>query len=382
MSTSFITKLAEVAQFGTMEEMASIYQGGALLQGFDTQRFQQQMIESDYEGATEQLLRSIYGTLNNIDDHYLRAEYMQQIGSAFGLSRDELKVIATSGVNLDEYSKQMQEKLFGVNTSMKDELTDLRVNLVDRVQNAIQNSWASEQLGSALQELGLYGLEGYMVKVLNWLRVIGTQSLAKNVAGVLGKSGGTASILSEGMLGKGQIPVIGDGADSTIKVNTGRSAVLAGVGRVALGAGGLAVGIGANQWGSSMIRDPERNANWGGAINTIGGSIGGAMLGGAVTGGPVGALLGGLAGLGYGIYNTSQANKERESALQELEDQERAARRANAASTFVDYGDPVVNAINAQTQALVKIISGNHEENKTFILLGETYKKTTTLSEV
>jgi hypothetical protein len=326
------------------------------------------MIESDYEGATEQLLRSIYGTLNNIDDHYLRAEYMQQIGSAFGLSRDELKVIATSGVNLDEYSAQMQEKLFGVNTSMKDELTDLRVNLVDRVQNAIQNSWASEQLGSALQELGLYGLEGYMVKVLNWLRVIGTQALTKNITGALGKSGGTALGVA--------------GAGNASQVGSSNTALLAGAGRVALGAGGLAVGIGTNQWGSSMISNPERSADWGGAINTIGGSIGGAMLGGAITGGPVGALVGGLAGLGYGIYNTVQANKERESALQELEDQERASRRANAASTFVNYGDPVVNAINAQTQALVEIISGNHEENKTFILLGETYKKTTTLSEV
>jgi hypothetical protein len=36
-STTFLSSLAKTTQFGTMEEMSQIYQGGALLQGFDTE---------------------------------------------------------------------------------------------------------------------------------------------------------------------------------------------------------------------------------------------------------------------------------------------------------------------------------------------------------
>lgn len=389
MSSTFITKLAETAQFGTMEEMATIYQGGALLQGFDTQRFQQQMIDTDYEGATKQLLESIHGTLNNIDDHYLRAEYMSQIGSSFGLSRDELKVIATSGDKLGEYSAEMQEKLFGVNTSMKDELTDLRVNLVDRVTSAVQNWWGSEKLGSVMQEMGLYGLEGYMGSILRWVRIIGSKSLMgdSGVGGMLGKMPALTKQVGQvptGMLASGTIPGSTMTGLNTAGTPYAPTTVLTGAGKVVTGLGGLSIaGIG-NYAGSQIQQNTNMStpaANIvGGGVNLATGIGGGAMAGSIF--GPVGAAIGAGIGAIVGGINTWKSADKRKDALQEIEDEERRARAANAASTFVDYGDPVVNAINAQTKALVQIISGNHEENKTFVLLGDTYRKTTTIPEV
>ena len=56
--------------------MSGIFQGGALLQGFDTSAFQGQMLSGNADQAISSLFESIYGTMSGLgDDHYLRNEY-------------------------------------------------------------------------------------------------------------------------------------------------------------------------------------------------------------------------------------------------------------------------------------------------------------------
>jgi hypothetical protein len=390
VSNDFIGKLATTSQYGTMEQMASIYQGGALLQGFNTQKFQQDMIGQNYETATRDLLKSIYGTLNNIDDHYLRAEYMQQIGGTFGFSQDELLAIMTHGNKIGEYSQELQEKLAGVNTSMKDELTDLRVNMVDRIENAVQNHWASEGMGRIMQKFGLYGLTDPVRRILFWVRTIGLKDgkLMGMMKAFTGIGLGGNNKVSGGILQKG-IPKIGSNGSSTIipQSNTGSGVSIAP--GLAMAGGGL-LAYGGNKWGRNVqsntnLSDPVANIA-GGALNIGSGALGGALIGSAIP--VVGTALGAGIGALVGGINTLVGANQRKSKLEELDKADRQRRQTNARSTFVDYGydisrdEAIVEAINQQTSALVNIISGNHEENKTFILLGETYSKTTTLSEV
>lgn len=354
-STTFLTSLAKTTQFGTMEEMSQIYQGGALLQGFDTGKFQQQMISGQYEDATRSLLESIHTTLSGIDDHYLRAEYMSRISSTFGLSKDELARIATHGDKLDEYSADLQDKLLGVNTSIEDELRDLKVSLADRIENAIQNSWSSQAVGSAMQELGIYGLSGILSETLNWVRYIALKpELGKLTSKVFGGATGA-----------------------------GGSAGLSLGSKLGIGALGLGVGVGSNLLGSAIqgsgaIKNDALANILGGFANIAGGAAGGIMMGSMLGPlAPIGMIAGGLIGAGLGIGNTISGAETRQSKLDEMA----AAKRSERDSTLkVNYtGDPLIDAINNQTVVLSNILNNNHLETKNIKLISDTYKQTTTV---
>jgi hypothetical protein len=359
-TTSFLTNLALVSQYGTMEEMSSIYQGGALLQGFDTSKFQENMNSGNYSDATSSLFSGIYSTLNSIDDHYLRAEYMSQIGSAFGLSQSDLLQIATNGGNLDAYDEDMQSKLVDVNTSMKDEISNLKVAIVDNVENWLQNSKLVQGIGSVMQELGLYGLNGLVAAINAQLAVI----IGQNTSGKIGTflKGGTG-----------------------IGTSTGTSGSSVSAGGVALGIGGLAVAGLGNIAGSAIqqntnLSTPAANI-LGSGLNIGSGIIGGAMTGAAV-GGHVGLIAGGVIGAGVGIANSIVSANKRKNSIKELDDQERASRAAKAASSFQSSGDPVVDAINKQTESLIDVLNLNAEENRNIVASTDMYTKTTTINEI
>jgi len=337
---SFIPNLANTAQFGTASQMAEMYQAGAYLNDFSTSDFQEQMTDQNYAGATENLIGSIYDTLNGMDSGYLKNEYMAQIGSGFGLSQDDILQIMTNGNDLTKYSSEVQDKLLDVNTSMEDELKDLHMTLVQQIENFWVNSKFSEIVGSFLQETGLYGMN----KLISATNVILLAQLSLQSMGNGTSVGGNALNLLKGKGGVG----------------------LAGIGKTAgMGLGGLAIGVGGNILGSNRIsNNTDNNLGTdigGGALNILSGAVGGAMIGSA--GGIIGTLAGGIIGAAAGGISTLSALEEKNSKIEQLDIQERDARRA--AQTVVSSGDPVVDAINIMNEDLKNAISGGVSENKT-----------------
>lgn len=360
-TTTFITQLAKTSQWGTMEEMAGIYEGGALLQGFDTAGFQQQMIGQDYAGATKQLFGSINETLNSIDDHYLRAEYMQRIGSTFGLSNDELLRIATHGSNLEAYDEATLASLEGVNTSMRDELADLKVSVVDRLENWYEGTRFSQSIGSVMQELGLYGLNGMVKSIVGMLAVIVKQNAV--IASTGGSGGG---ILNSMGIGSGSAQATGLMGTNPMGLSTGVRAggTIAGIGIAGLG----------NDYFGDRVASPERSQG-GNIAGMYASGIGGGALAGGMIGGPIGAGIGAVAGGIYSAVKAKEAKEERQSAIEELDAERRDRARAASGASFIT-GDPVVDAINAQTDILKRTLDDNYEENRRQILIYDTMKKT------
>lgn len=370
-SATFVTNLAKTSQFGTMEQMAPIFQSGALLQGFDTSRFQQQMIAGQYDTATMQLLESISTTLNNVDDHYLRAEYMSQIGSAFGFSVDELNRIATHGGNLSAYDQNLQDKLVDVNTSMEDELAGLRMDVVDRMENWYLNTSFSQGLGSFMQEMGLYGMYDLMSGVGKQLFTMIWQLHSINAS----INAQTAATLGGGLPAGGGSNAFGA---------FGKGGKISG--EQALGGAGLAFGgTLLSDWGQNAqqnLNTDDATANIGGGyLTTLGdmatfGGIG--MMAGGLTGAAIGATI----GLTSGIIKSIAGADERKAKQQELEDQQRAARKAalNQSSSGYIGQDPIVVAIKDLENAVVGTLNGIQEENKVIDITNATYQKTTTIN--
>lgn len=374
-STNFLSGLAQTAQFGTIEEMSSIYQGGALLQGFDTGSFQQMMQGGQYQGATEMLFSSISQTLGGIEDQYLRAEYMQRIGSSFGLSREELLLITQNAANLGEYTEMLEGKVRDLDTSMVDELSELRMSLSDRLENLFSSGTAAQNLGKVLQDTGLVGTAGYLKAITGMLTLItGKQLGLGNVAGSLASR----------FIGGGALPINVSSALPGGTAGTGGVSAMGGLGtagRLGIGAGGLAVGVGSNVLGSAIQSNTNLSnagANiGGGALNVLGGAAGGALTGFAV-GGPIGAAVGAGIGAIAGGINTYLGAKERESAMQQLEDERRAsARQARTVAT----GDPVVDAINSMNANLTNVLNDNFGEQIRWSFIADTQNKTSTLGD-
>lgn len=365
-SAAFISRLASTSQFGTMSEMADIYQGGALLQSFDTSQFQQSMISGDAGSATEMLFRSIGQTLSSIDDQYLRAEYMQRIGGAFGLDRSDLLAITNNAGNMDEYLAKMQEDLLDVDSSMLNELSELKMSLVDRVGNWWESTGAAEGTGKLLQDLGLVGIDGSLRFIQGQLAVIigkqfGVGGIAGRAAGRM-FGGGTGGIGGVSIGGASNAPFAFTGAQS-----------------LGMGLGGAAVGIGGNVLGRSVQTNlSNENGNLiGGAINIASGAAGGAMIGsivpgiGTAIGAGIGAAVGGIAG---GI-NTYLGAQERKTTMQEMEDQERAAARQRLQGPS-STGDPVVDAINNMNSNLTNVLNSNTAESIKMSFVLDTANKT------
>jgi hypothetical protein len=357
-SADFMTSLAHTSQFGTIEEMAGIYQGGAMLQGFDTAQFEQMMMNQNYEEATRSLFGSISGTLNNLgDDKYLRAEYMNKIGGAFGLSDTDLLQIMANGENLAEYSLDLQEKLKNLDSSMVDEIRDLKVAIPDRISNFIMSSPFSQTVGSILQEAGLYNSGNELTQIKSLVALIAYRGSALQTG--VGK---VKSLFSNGSTpgSLGGSPVIGMG------------------GGLMKTAGGLAIGTMGNVIGRNMQMDlssSNNEANFLGGLTNIGsGAAGGAMIGSVIPG--IGTALGAGIGALVGLTNTIISANDRKSAIAEMEDEER---RQNAAAQRPAYtGNPVVDAINRLEASVINNMNGNFAESRNVQFILDTKKKTTT----
>ena len=360
LTTNFINQLSKTAQFGTASQMSSLYQAGAYLQDFSTYDFQQQLIGQDYEGATSSLISSIYETLSGMEAGYLKNEYMAQIGAGFGLSQEDLLQIMTNGNNLSEYSATIQEKLVDVNKSMEEELKDLKVALIDQLSNLWQNSGISQGLGSLLNNLGLYGISGQLKTIITLMGLSyqwksGT-TVGQSLLSTLGVGAASGGPSASGWLGNKSLMIGGLGVSNAA--------------RLGMGLGGAGLAIGSNMLGRSMIEDPSKNSGLGWASNIGGGLLGGALTGGAI-GGLGGAAIGGIVGAVGGIFNSASASKERKTAIQEAEDAARA-RRAEQRSQTVSTGDPVVDAINKQTEVLRQVFKGEFEANRSLQLTLKT----------
>lgn len=364
-SAAFISRLASTTQFGTMSEMADLYQGGALLQGFDTSQFQQMMIGGEAGAATEMLFESIGRTINAIDDQYLRAEYMQRIGSSFGLDRSDILAIANNSERLGEIMAEFDQEMAKADTSMVDELGELKMSVTDRLDNWWVNTKTSQNLSKVLQDLGLVGVGGTLKFISAQLTLITGQSLTG------GKMAG--SIAGKFMGPGGATPTSLANVNWMSNPPTGATAL----GKLGMAGGGLAIGTAGNLLGRAVQRDTNisnASANIFGGISNIGsGAAAGAMIGsvipiiGTTVGAGIGALLGGI--------NTYMGAQERKGAMQDLEDQRRQAAR-NRLQAASQTGDPVVDAINNMNANLTNVLNSNSSESIKMSFVLDTANKT------
>jgi len=369
-STNFISQLAGTAQFGTIGQMSSLFQGGALLKDFSTAEFQEQMIGMNYDAAIGGLFDSIQKTIGGIDDHYLRAEYMDRIGSTFGLSRDDLLKITTQGPELEKYRQELQEKLINVNTSMVDELKDYKMTWSDRIDNIFANSSLNETLGSVFNEFGLYGIDSKIDLTNNLLKAIAVKNFFPETAwgkffgggkgggsGLLGNMFGPASSTSKTV-------IMGDGAP--IMGLRQLYPVASKVGGVAVAGGGMMLG---NKWGDSStdLGISDSGAAWR-RVGNVGTNIASGIAGGAMFGGPIGAAIGGGIGLATGLINASQAKQERLNSQRASELELRSGRRINnlqgqsASDMYAKTGDAIVDAIYETNSNLIDVLSDKFAE--------------------
>lgn len=375
-SAAFVSQLAGTSQFGSMSEVAQLYQGGALLEGFDTTEFTNLMRAGESGTATEMLFGSIGQTLGGMDDQFLRAEYMQRIGGSFGLSRDDLLMITANSDNLASISAELEEKVADVDTSMVDELSELKMSVTDRLDNWWETTGTSQQLGKTLQDLGLVGVGGTLKFISTQIfALMGQQGglslggMASGATGLFtggGGGGATPSKLSE-VNWRSNIPLL---ERSPLSVGQ----------RVGLGAGGIGVGIGGNVLGrnfqTNTNRESDAFANIGGGVINVGsGALGGAMLGTAILPG-LGTAIGAGVGAAGGLINTLNAASERSSAMQDIEDQERAAARQRMQQAPAQTGDPIVDAINNMNSNLTSVLNDNFQESIQMSFVLDTANRT------
>lgn len=377
-SSAFISQIAGTAQFGTMGEVAQLYQGGALLEGFDTSEFQGLMQQGEYGTGTEMLLGSIGETLGGMDDQYLRAEYMNRIGSSFGLSRDDLLMITANAGNLGEISAELSDKVANIDTSMTDELSDLKMSVVDRMENWWQTTGTSQQLGKTLQDLGLVGVGGSLKFIQGQLAIITGQSLtggkmASSIAGRFMKPANSNAMSAPNFLGQ----QFGGIFSSSQAPKAGMSAL----GKAGAVGGGLAVGAAGNVAGRALQTNTNKSDAFanigGGALNIGSGIAGGALIGQTLIPIPVvGAGIGAAVGGTVGLINTIAGAQERSSKMQEIEDQERAAARQRMQESPSQTGDPVVDAINSMNSNLTNVLNDNFQESIKMSFVLDTANKT------
>lgn len=355
----FIEGLTRTSEFGTASQLADIYSAGAYLDGFDTSAFLEGMATPGGQyGATRDLISSIYNTLTSMEDTpLLRNQFMQSIQSGFGLSQDDIASILTHGGNLDEYDKEVQEKLLNINNSMEDELKGLRMDLMDRLDNWWENSGPSQGIGRIFNEIGLYGLTGQINTIIGLLVAgmgqdsIGGALLNKTPLGRL--MGGGASTAVSNSEGIGRFSMFGPAS-----MTTGQ--------KWGLGLSGLGVAAGSNMLGANMISNNTSDdalTNIGGwASNILGGAAGGAMMGGAIGSVP-GAVVGGIIGAIGGVFNSIDADNKKRNAIYEMDAQERRDRQA---SRPVQTGDPVIDALNNGFSSVVNAITGEGDQTRRF----------------
>lgn len=347
-SVDRLTDIAKTSQMGTASEVARLYQGGALLQGFDTQQFRADLNTYNYDTAFRNLFEAIGTTLRGVNEPYLRAEYIDKLSSSFGFTEDQLLMIATNADKLDEYSRDLQNKLLDTNGSMLDELKDYKVAWADRWEAWVSNTPLSQTIGEVYNELGLYGIREKIDTVVGLLGSIQATLIAMKGADYLKSSGKSL----------GDLFSFGTklGSDGLLKgVGAGTKALGFGAG---IGVAGLS-----NYAMHNKLIDPYASTG-----ERIGAGIGGTLLsgvGGALAGASVGnvygAIIGGVIGLGAGVVNAITSDLDRRDNIRNIQsslEQSRISRTvAQTQST-----DPVVNAINDLKITMVDVVESTSDK--------------------
>jgi hypothetical protein len=370
---NFIGQLTRVSEFGTMSDLADLYTSGALLEGFNASDFITGLQSGDYLDQTRSLIKSIRDTLGGMEDNkLLRNEYMKRLQSGFGLSQGDLIAIMNAGDNLETLEAEINEKLLTASNSMVEELAGLKVTLIDQIENFWANWHVSQGFGKVMNELGLYGLMDPITKIKNILLLDKGISLGKTIMGVGGTAAGAsqaaayATAQAQG-LAPTLTPVVPMGAGT----------------RLGLGIGGLVLGGVSSHIGTGLQTDITRSqaeANLGAGINILGQAASGALMGAAFTGGNLGGIgVGFIAGLAKGIYDASQADRQRQTALEELDAQERRDIRA---AKVIETGEPIIDTLNHGFASVVNAITGEGEKTRTLTTVVDLIDKGSTKGSI
>lgn len=369
---NFIGQLTRVSEFGTMSDLADLYTSGALLEGFNASDFITGLQSGDYLDQTRSLIKSIRDTLSGMEDNkLLRNEYMKRLQSGFGLSQGDLIAIMNAGDNLETLEAEINEKLLTSSNSMVEELAGLKVTLIDQIENFWANWHVSQGFGKVMNELGLYGLMDPITKIKNILLLDKGISLGKTIMGVGGTAAGASQAAAYATAQARGLdpfpPVVPMGAGT----------------RLGLGIGGLVLGGLSSHIGTGLQTDITRSqaeANLGAGINILGQAASGALMGAAFTGGtPVGIGVGLIAGLAKGIYDASQADRQRQTALEELDAQERRDRRA---AQVIETGEPIIDTLNHGFASVVNAITGEGEKTRTLTTVVDLIDKGSTKGSI
>lgn len=358
-TTNFMVGLAQTAQFGTASQMADLYETGALLQGFSMADFQSQMRGLDYAGATEDLIGSIRTTLGGMDEGYLRNEYMQRIAQGFGLSQNDILQILSNDFDLSEKSLEIQQKLVDVDTSMEQELSGLRIDLMDRLNNWWDSTSTSQGIGKILQDHGLTGISRQLNYIL--FAIMG-QDLQR---ALVSKVGGAARGIISGAGGLGGGAGLGLGLGSLAPGVAGATPLLTSAPMGSLLGGAAIAGLG-NIAGRQFISSGTTSADYygGGALNILSGIVGGAAMGG-MTGSIPGAVIGGVIGGVGGALNTADAVKKRRTALDDIEAERRQKARDTSTPTTQDPVLAELQLLNRNVRGVLATVEGGFHTQRT-----------------
>lgn len=365
---SFISQLARTSEFGTAGEIANLYSAGAYLTGFDAGMFMEGMSGGDAYGATRNLISSIQTTLGGMEDNkLLRNEFMREIQQGFGISQGDILAILNAEGNMAEIEQEIQNKLLNSSNSMVDELKDLKVSLVDQLENFWANSNTSKYLGKIMNELGLYDVNKLLTTIASLIGIQTMTQLKQAIAGGGGLNLGN-------MLG---------GIGKTGAATAGKS--IAGTAGM-FGGGMLLSSLSSHIGGNMQANQNSQAANIvGGTVNVLGNAGGGALMGAAigsvipVIGTAAGAAIGGIIGGIKGIVETSGNAQARKTALEELDAKERLERRqAQAAPT----GDPVIDTLNSGFSSVVNAITGEGAANRELTLTVDLAKTSSSRTSV
>lgn len=376
---NFIGQLTRVSEFGTMSDLADLYTSGALLEGFNASDFITGLQSGDYLDQTRSLIKSIRDTLRGMEDNkLLRNEYMKRLQSGFGLSQGDLIAIMNAGDNLEKLEVEINEKLLTASNSMVDELDNLKVTIIDQVENFWANWHVSQGFGKVMNELGLYGLMDPITKIKNILLLDKGISLGKTIMGVGGTAAGASQAAAYATAQARGLdpfpPVVPMGAGT----------------RLGLGIGGLVLGGLSSHIGTGLQTDITRSqaeANLGAGINILGQATSGALMGAALTGGtPVGIGVGLIAGLAKGIYDASQADRQRKTALEQrqtaLEELDAQERRNRRAAQVIETGEPIIDTLNHGFASVVNAITGEGEKTRTLTTVVDLIDKGSTKGSI
>ena len=210
--------------------------------------------------------------------------------------------MANKAGDLGAYEEDMQEKLLDVNNSMKDEVRELRISVVDTVKNWWNNTAMVQGFGRVMNELGLHGVSGQLKGIQATLISMMAQNKAGGILGGLKGSNRCGNMM-------GPLPGGAKGINAPM---------------LGLGALGFA---GSQALGSSIQQNQNLSsgvANTGGFLTNVGGgAAAGALMGSAVP--LIGTSGGSSCRRAMGLFNSIKGMNDRKTATEEREDKQEEA---------------------------------------------------------